>query len=227
MPTLFNPTRSDLIDLSIIPSYFCNLKCPFCMYSCSSEYKGEIIDLEKLIKFTFTIDWNKINSIGLYGGEISLYIPVCNSILNMFPESIPKFCITNGTWSRSEEKTERFISFCKQRNIKIVVSSTYEHRRFQNHDVIAQLWKNGDIIWKRDDTLDKMNPMGRLWEDNWTCEFKCKNINKPKRFAICPDGNIIFQSCDGCFPVVSDYTKNFNSLEIKCKRRKDLRYENI
>lgn len=190
------------------------------MYDCSDK-KTEMININNLRRFISTIHWNKINSIGLYGGEISQYISTCDEILNMIPKSIPKFCITNGSWTGADNYLGiRFLYFCKTHDIKIVISSTSEHKKFQDQDVIKKLIEYDNVILKEDDTLNKMNPMGRLKKDDWSCGFKCKNINKPKRFAICPNGDTIFQNCDGVYPIVSNYMKDFDSLEIKCERLK-------
>lgn len=226
-----------MIDLSIIATYKCNLSCWFCMYSAGPEHE-KFLDLEKLKGFFKTINWNQINSIGFYGGEISYVIPRWQLYIDLIPEKILRFCITNGTWSTSKSLTNDFISFVCKNNLWTKISSTKEHKKYQDIKLLMQLEKTTKGLFhikERDDTQYRLNPMGRLYKQNWNCTFKCKRHDelmrlsdldsgfsmkdKPyDRYAIEPDGNIIYQNCDGVYPIVSDITKPFSNLIKRCER---------
>ncbi len=57
--------------------------------------------------------------------------------------------------------------------------------------------------------------MGRLSNRSSSCTFKCLKIpkNKPFRIALEPNGNIIFQNCDGIYPVIGNYKNSLKEIE--------------
>ncbi len=207
-----NKKNNHLIDFSIMPTLKCNLSCSFCQYNCGPN-QSKALNLWKTINFVRTINFNKINSIGFYGGEISIEKILYSYFIGLIPSGIEKFCITNGTWSDNYIKAATFVRFVKQYNLKTFISSTPEHKKFQNKDIIDRLVKRNDLFSiKDDDTKDRMLPMGRNFKEDWTCTKKCMNWNKPHRYALMPDGNIIFQSCDGIYPYVGTYEEKFKEV---------------
>lgn len=192
------------IDLSFIPSYLCNLKCNFCMYSCSKDNKNTM-DLDKTKKFIDSIDWDWINSIGFYGGEMFLFPDILGKIIDYLPKEIDKWCITNGSWSRTLNSTEIFLDFIGKHNLRCYVSSTPSHKKYQSEQWLNYAIKEG-VELKKDDTQGRLLPMGRNKCKFWDCSEKCKRIEGAARYALTPTGNIIFQSCDGVYPIVGvDY----------------------
>ncbi|GAF76804.1 unnamed protein product, partial [marine sediment metagenome] len=59
----------------------------------------------------------------------------------------------------------------------------------------------------------KLLPMGRNATEEWNCTRRCLRDKKPKRFAVMPNGNIIFQTCDGVYPIVGNIENPFNLEE--------------
>ncbi len=208
-------------DFSIIPSYECNLKCWFCMYECSPT-NLKALNYESTKKFTETIDWNKVSSFGFYGGEISINLLMYQQFINLIPENIPKFTITNGAWSTDNDQTYKFIDFVYKNKLRVKISSTPEHRAYQNIEVLRSIEKfsEGDLYIKlNDDTQSKLLSMGRLSHIPFECTRKCKNLSMPMngnekvcRMALEPSGDIILQSCDGRYPVVGSYKSTFDQI---------------
>lgn len=227
------------VDLSIIPSYHCNLTCWFCMYACSPQ-RTKFLDLGWLKAYLDTVEWNEVNSIGFYGGEISQWLDECQKYIDLIPREIPRFCITNGSWSLDLGRTERFIDFVFKNRLWVKISRTPEHTKHQNTQMLKMLSECTDGMFhikERDDTEGTLNPMGRLAKEKWKCTKKClrheelqrlgdmksgfKLKNYPyDRYAIEPDGQIIYQNCDGVYPVVSHVTMPFSQLARKCDRIK-------
>ena len=52
--------RNAPIDLSFIPSFRCDLRCPHCMYNSSPENLEEL-DYEKTVTWVRTVDWDLVN----------------------------------------------------------------------------------------------------------------------------------------------------------------------
>ncbi len=193
------------IDLSFIPSYYCNLECNFCMYSCSPK-NNIFMDLNKTRKFIDSIDWDWTNSIGFYGGELSLFMGVWKQILDYLPSEVDKWCITNGSWSRNSQVTMAFMSFLQLYDIRCYVSSTFAHKKHQNSIAIDIFCSDGNLKIKEDDTQGHLLPMGRNKKNAWDCTKKCERTHIAARYALTPTGNVIFQSCDGIYPVIGvDY----------------------
>lgn len=150
------------IDLSIISSYKCNLTCWFCMYDAGPE-KNEWLDLGKLKEFLLTVDWRKINSIGFYGGEVSQWLDKLQEYIDLIPDAVSKFCITNGSWSRDFILTGKFIDFVLDNKLWVKISNTDEHRKYQNVKLLKLLEKSSKgyiLVKERDDTKSRLNPMG-------------------------------------------------------------------
>lgn len=215
-------TTGGLIDLSFMPSLRCNLHCPHCMYDAGPN-KFQVINIEKLEAFTETIDWKKINSCGFYGGELSIEKPLYEEIMGLIPINIPIWIITNGTWSRNEMSYSNFLSWAYKHSVHVFVSSTPYHTKYQNVNAIKHLVENTDWVEiKTDDTKEPLLPMGRNYKEDWSCSKKCIRAKVPYRYAVMPSGEIIYQSCDGVYPVVGNYEMPFDKIiqaEIKCRYR--------
>lgn len=208
------------IDLSFILSYKCNLECSFCMYNCSKKEK-DFIDFDILIKFIKTIDFNIVNLIGYFGGEVSIMINEYEYLSSLLPKNFPKFCITNGAWSLNENHTKNFLKFISNDNFKYVkISCTKEHKKFQNENVIKKVIKENCLFYiKTDDLKRKLNPMGKLNYKKNDCTKICKK-NETKRYTILPNGDIIFQLCDGKNPIIGNIKnivfKDLFKIDLKC-----------
>ena len=132
--------KQRLVDFSFMPSLKCNLKCKYCMYNSSARNKS-YLDLKKTKQFISTIDFRKINAIGFYGGEISCDYESYQKIIDLIPEKVIKFIITNGTWSKHPKEYKRFLNFVKKNRLQVFISTTKFHRPFQNRKVLKELAK--------------------------------------------------------------------------------------
>jgi hypothetical protein len=202
--------RKDLVhvDLSIMPSLKCDLACPFCMYYCGPE-NTVMLDLEKLRRFLATVDWRKVTNVGFYGGEPSVDVSLYQQFIDLVPAKIPRFTITNGAWSTDPAKTKIFLEFCRRNRLVVFVSGTPYHRGFQDRKVLRRLAGRGLVRLK---DADEMHPMGRLAKKDWTCTRKCLRHRQPVRLAVFPTGHIIFQNCDGVYPVLGDCSSSFKDI---------------
>lgn len=217
-----NKQDSKSIDFSIMPTLECNLRCEFCMYDCS-PVKYQKIDLYDLENFLKTIPDDLINSYGLYGGEPSINILLYIKVINLLPKDKPKFIITNGSWTKDPGITWLFINFVLEYNLTCFISSTPQHKVYQDTSFLKKitkrsLWKMlkrrpSRFIIKEDDTKEKLLPMGRNKTKDWNCTKKCVWNESPTRFAVMPNGDIIFQSCDGVYPIVGNMNNHFNLKE--------------
>ena len=127
--------KGKAVDFSFIPSLKCDLTCPFCMYS-GGPHIEEQLDLEVTREFLETMDWSYINSCGFYGGEPVINLPLYQRFIDLVPEGIPKFMITNGTWSTSDNKYNEFVSFLDSNKLFVIVSGTPYHKAHQNEAVL-------------------------------------------------------------------------------------------
>lgn len=232
-----NQTNSNnplMYDLGFIYSLKCNLTCSFCMYNCHPNI-DKVLDLNKLFIWLKTININKIASFGIYGGEPSILLngyAKCLDLVNHFNK--PYFIITNGTWSNSPERTKEFLEFCTKYKIFIVISGTPEHRAYQNRKVIEQLAKKYPNDFKIRSEKENYHAMGRLeGKMPFSCTQKCMWWNKAIRIGILPDGYILFQNCDGIYPLIGNIGESFevidnriqklkaNGFNTKCSKYKD------
>lgn len=200
------------VDFSIMPSLECNLKCGFCMYDCSPD-QCQQIQLDLLKDFLETIPDNLINSYGLYGGEPSINLSLYEKVIELLPLEKPKFIITNGAWSKDIELTKLFIEFVEKYSLMCFVSFTSQHKAYQNSFFLRRLAeRKWNFEIKKDDTQRGLLPMGRNSQRNWTCTGKCNwsGFPTPTRLAVMPDGNIIFQTCDGVYPIVGNMKDPFD-----------------
>lgn len=229
-----NSNNPLMYDLSFMYSLKCNLTCSFCMYNCHPN-NDEVLDLDKLSSWIKTIDMNKIASFGIYGGEPSILLDgyaKCMDLVNHLNR--PHFIITNGTWSTSLVKTKEFLEFCKKYKMYIVISGTPEHRAYQDRKLLRYLSKKHPNTFKIKPETENFNAMGRLKNKiPFNCSQKCMWWNKAIRIGILPDGYILFQNCDGIYPLIGNIDESFevidnriqklkaNGFNTKCSKYKD------
>ena len=198
-----------LFDVSFIASFKCDLACTFCMYSSGPDVDGEL-DPAIAQQFINTIDLDCVNAFGLYGGEPALFLPQNTAILHMLPRHKPKFVISNGTWSCSDEQTREFMGWADEWRLRVFVSSTPQHQRAQDRAVLRALAEADRIVLKPAET--KFIPMGRLVHPNAQCTRLCDRDEKPTRIALQPDGMIMFQNCDGDYPAIGTAAEGFRTI---------------
>jgi len=204
------------IDFSFIPSLRCNLRCSFCMYDASPDNDLEL-SFTNVKTWLNTVEWDKIGSWGFYGGEPSIDTPNYDRFMDLIPNNVPKFIITNGAWSSSIHATLDWWEFCNKRagsgdKLNIVISGTPEHKKYQRASLIERISKWEGVTVKGDDDI---HPMGRAIKDNWECTQKCIWHEQPIRLGILPTGDIILQNCDGVYPVIGTYKQSFSVLHLK------------
>ncbi len=200
--------RLDLYDFSLMPSLECNLSCSFCKYDAGPTHPLRL-DYKKTAAFLATWDWSMIPTVGFYGGEPSINMPLYRHFVNLVPDGKPKFVISNGTWSMGEHSTTMFLEQCWRLALHVVVSGTPEHRAHQRRSVLERETRLHKWLTLKGD--DDVHPMGRAGGEV-TCTKKCAWHEQQTRLAVFPTGDIILQNCDGAYPVISDYTKPFGEL---------------
>lgn len=221
---LLKEASNHLFDLSFMYSKHCDLECLFCMYDSSPQVHDKL-DLTELKQFIRTIDFNLINSCGFYGGEPSLFMKENTKIMDMLPLrfNIPKFVITNGTWSKSLEATQDFLQWMLDHKLTVYISQTTWHKQFQDAESLAFLSKmSKHFILKESDT--QMLSMGRLARQNPSCFERCQWDQRPTRIAVQPDGSIIFQTCDGVYPVIGHMRDGFDFIHERVLQEKRMSF---
>jgi hypothetical protein len=223
------PQSGKPIDISIMPSFECNLKCSFCMYNAGPDNK-EILSLYKTKRFLKTVDWSQINWCGFYGGEPSINMPLYDKFVELVPKSIKKFVITNGTWSLDEYATIRFLRWCV-RKFHIIISSTPEHVKYQNRPFLEILSHNypDEIVLKEPDEIHAQGRAKYLIDVKSYCQFACRRTDRNMRLGLKPNGDIVYQNCHGEYIVVQTYKDKFDgiyerakNLQVKCLSTKQL-----
>ena len=203
-----NVKEQKLVDFSFMPSLRCNLACPYCMYEASSQ-NDIILDLRKTKKFISTIDFDKINAVGFYGGEISCDYERYQKIIDLIPQKVTKFTITNGTWSINKEVCRKFINSIKRSKLQVFISTTKFQSAFQDIELLKKIALKYKFTLKGEDEIILM---GRAKRTNWICSKKCLIYTYPMRLTLNPYGKIMFCNCDGVYPIVGTYNDNFNTV---------------
>lgn len=199
-----------LIDMSFMASLECDLNCAHCMYSSSSSTKDRL-DYDVVKRWVQTAEWGQIHSCGFYGGEPSILLDWYARFIQLVPESIPKFIITGGSWSKNKEKTNEFVSFVHQYNLIPIVSGTRWHRPFQDLSVLEKLRDEEGFTLKGEESQIIAMGRAKLWLKR-PCTFVCQSWSKPWRIALHPTQDIIFQSCDGEYPRLQGYDEPFANI---------------
>ncbi len=205
--------RNRPIDLSFMASLECDLACAHCMYDSSPKMKMDL-DIPRTHEWMKTIDWEQVNGVGLYGGEPGIKLPLYEAIISRVPWDIPRFVITNGTWSTDEHRTKEFLWFALDYKLAIIVSGSKWHTPHQNRKVLEAIAARDTGIRLKGEE-GSIIPMGRAvqwWPNGWKCTRLCERWKGPVRIALRPPGEIIFQSCDGQYPVVGGWEMGFDEI---------------
>lgn len=175
------------------------------------------LNLDDAKHFVDTVDWDKICGWGFYGGEPSIDIELYQQFYELLPlpnkvsDFVPKFIITNGSWSKSEYDTGRFLRWCRDKFDIYISSGTDEHRAQQDPDVIRTLSQHEGIHVRYED--EELIPMGRNFKSSMKfqspCTEKCLWHKQPVRLGLFPTGDVVLQNCDGAYPVVSHIKEGF------------------
>jgi hypothetical protein len=212
-----NSNDPNFYDLSFMYTLQCDIVCPFCMYNSGPDLK-DTLDLAALKNWLAVVPMDRIASFGLYGGEPGIDLEgfgKCLDIALEFASNKPCFVITNGTWSTDQHRTDAFIDFCVKYHLFLVVSGTPFHRKHQNRRVLEILKEFYPDAIRLKPLEENYHPMGRLEGrmKNYHCTEKCKTWNRALRIAVKPDGNILFQNCDGCYPIVGSLADDFSVID--------------
>jgi hypothetical protein len=212
-----NSTRGrKVFDLSIMYSLECDLCCSHCMYGAGPDVKG-VLHLAKLKRFIATWD-DRVNSVGFYGGEVTLHLDAYALIGSMLPAGLQRWMFSNGTWSTDVDRALEVLSWTvKHRVSPLIVSGTKYHVPHQNRNLLENLAKAfPNHVWLKGDE-DRYLPMGRLSRLPFSCTRRCERDEKPTRVAVKPDGSVIFQTCDGVYPIIGDIGDGFPELASRCE----------
>jgi hypothetical protein len=187
------------------------------MYSAGPDMHDQL-DLDALRRFITTWDW-RVNSVGFYGGEVTLQLAAYKSICDMLPAGLQRWMFSNGTWSAGpSERIHEVIQWTIDNRVSpIIVSGTRYHQPYQDWAVLESLARTWpEHIWLKADEGHYL-PMGRLAGlMPFSCKRRCETDARPMRIAVQPDGSVIFQTCDGRYPVIGDITAGFPELADRC-----------
>jgi len=215
------------IDFSIMPSLRCNLQCSFCMYD-AQLYETDVLDYARAANFIDQWKWEDINAVGFYGGEPFINLPLYQNFIDLIPFYIPKFIISNGSWSTDLGLTIEFLHFLQKNELFLIVSGTKEHTPFQNREVLEILY-NEHSEAMRLKSEDVIHEMGRGKPEHTCCGAFCQYDKRVMRLAIHPSGNIIYQNCHGNYPIVQTIDDPYEGIyeralavAEKCARDKGL-----
>jgi len=206
------------IDLSIIPWLTCDLECPHCQYDAGPNKKGDL-HWGELFKFLHRVDWNDINSVGFYGGEMFLDLNKFGKYIEAITRSQehkgikkhkykPMWVISNGTFSTAQSHFSNVVAFVHMHNLKVFLSTTPHHKKYQDPRLQHLVKISDNFSFKKDDTRSRLLPMGRNATEDWYCTRRCQRQEATERLAIMPDGDIIYQKCDGVYPVLGSIRGN-------------------
>jgi hypothetical protein len=204
-------THTELIDLSIMPTLYCNLTCPFCMYEAGPS-KGMALDINALSRFLGTVDYTMINAVGFFGGEISCRMKQYAEYMKLIPKRVTKFTITNGAWSTGgSEWVKEFVRFIKHHKMLCFISRNPHQKKFQDQNLIFELLVREPeyFFLKHGDT---MLPMGRAKGMDHECIKSCREYKVPMRLTVKPNGKILFGNCDGVYPEVGFLGQPFSKV---------------
>lgn len=210
-------------DLSFIYTKRCNLQCSFCMYD-SGPDNTQTLDIEQLAQWLGTVDMSRIASFGVCGGEPSIAMAGFGACLDLVQHlEKPHFVITNGTWSLHDQDTVDFLSWCVKYHMHIIVIGTLEHRKYQDREVLEGLAKQWPAAFHLKPEAENYHAMGRLaGKMPIQCNRKCMSWNRALRIAVQPDGSIIYQNCEGVYPVIGNIREPFRKLDTRVQQlRKD------
>ena len=202
------------VDLSIMPWLECDLQCPHCQYDAGPDQEGTLSPAA-LARFLGTTNWNAVNSVGFYGGEVFLrpqmfskYITIVKKAqkhCGVKPRKMkPLWAISNGSFTRSNSRHYNTVVFAHLHGLKVHISTTPYHKKYQHAGRARSLITGSKAFrFKKDDTKKRLLPMGRSAVDDWYCTRRCQRLER-LRIAIKPNGDVIYQKCDGVYPVIGN-----------------------
>jgi len=192
------------------------------MYSSGPDV-AENLDIKQLAVWLGTVEMDRIAIFGVYGGEPSIDLDGFGWCMDLVVHlDKPHFVITNGSWSLSRSGTAEFLTWCAKYCMHIVVSGTPEHREYQDREILEGLAAQYPDVFRLKPEQENFHPMGRLaGKMPFSCSRKCMTWNRALRIAVQPDGTIIFQNCDGEYPVVGSIREPFSVLDerVQAARR--------
>jgi hypothetical protein len=136
------------------------------MYSCGPNRKEPVLDIYSLVDWLETVNPDRINSLGMYGGEPTINLDLYN---NLIYEAInitslkgkPLWMITNGTWSRDMKQTNDIIDFVVDHDVRLFISNTKEHQEHQDHYTIMKILTLFPEYFVLKEEKEVIVPMGR------------------------------------------------------------------
>ena len=219
----------NMYDLSFIYSLKCNIDCSFCMYDCGPD-RTDFIEIVLLREWLATVDMNKIASFGVYGGEPSILLDGYSECMDLVSHlDKPHFVITNGSWSKDIEQCGKSLKFCGKYKMQIIVSGTPEHRRHQDRQILEALNKEFPDAFRLKPLEENYHAMGRMeGKMPFSCTGKCMWWDKAIRIGVFPDGSVLFQSCDGKYPLpVGDITEPFSVIDQRIREMRQNGFEPV
>jgi hypothetical protein len=161
-------------------------------------------------------------SFGVYGGEPGVDLKGFGSCLVLAERCVaerPRFVITNGSWSADPVRTWDFMEWCGQHRLFVVVSGTPHHRKTQDRDVLEDLLLRNPNAMRLKPEEENYHAMGRLeGKLAFSCSTKCMSWDRALRLAVQPDGTIIFQNCDGVYPIVGTIREDFQVINARVQK---------
>ena len=140
----------------------------------------------------------------------------------------PHFVITNGTWSTDIDKTMDFLAFCAKYDCHVVVSGTPWHRRHQNRSVLDAIKRDQPDAFTLKPKEENFHAMGRLdGKMKFSCSRKCMSWNRALRIAVQPNGELIFQNCDGVYPVVGNIDEPFAKIDKRVTEMRKVGFHEV
>lgn len=190
---------------------------------------SDAINIGQLRDWLTTVDMSRIASFGAYGGEVGIALDGFSACLDLVAHlDRPQFVITSGSWSTSAERTAEFLRFCAKYRMFIVVSGTPEHRRHQNRAVLEMLAAQQPKAFRLKPLEENFHAMGRLeGKMPFSCSQKCMSWKRALRIAVQPDGTIIFQNCDGIYPVVGNIQEPFANTDKRVMKARTVGFQQV
>lgn len=129
--------RNKHIDLSIVPSFYCNMNCPYC-YLNDLRNNQEVVSIESIrnrIKQLKRGEY-QIVSISIYGGEVSL---LDESYVDQLLQLTKQYCDIVGVTTNGQNRY--IFDLCSKHNIRPMISYNQER---PDHKRALQLIKQYD-----------------------------------------------------------------------------------
>jgi hypothetical protein len=183
------------------------------MYDCSPDNNLEL-DYDKTKTFLSQFNWGMINAFGFYGGEPSINTDLYDKFIELVPDNINRFVISNGVWSNDYTETSRFIKWCVKHRFYLIVSSTPEHIQHQHRSFLEKLVNefDGAMELKKPDEIHAQGRARNIEGVVSDCKLTCQRTDRNVRLGLKPDGNIVFQNCHGEYHIIQTYRDSFDGI---------------